>query len=107
MLTCRKRWLLFPPESSLGRLQTRLPYEESSVYIDMNPLLIKQFQVQFFVVLVFHLYLFVQVIFSSSNDNLCNRIQPRISMCSMLLSNLAIYSLFLNIGGILFHHWTV
>lgn len=31
----RKRWILFPPES--GRLKpTRVPYEESSIYSELN-----------------------------------------------------------------------
>ncbi|CAF0719944.1 unnamed protein product [Adineta ricciae] len=33
----RKRWLLFPSHSPIGQLQTRIPYEESSVYIDIEP----------------------------------------------------------------------
>jgi hypothetical protein len=44
-LNFRKRWLLFPPDSSIGQLQTRIPYEESSVYIDMNPTLFEKFKV--------------------------------------------------------------
>lgn len=35
ILISRKRWLLFPPES--GNLQpTRVPYEESSIYSQLN-----------------------------------------------------------------------
>jgi hypothetical protein len=41
----RKRWLLFPPASPLGQLQTRIPYEESSVYIDVEPTWMQKFQV--------------------------------------------------------------
>lgn len=41
----RKRWLLFPPDSPLGQLQTRIPYEESSVYIDVEPTWMQKFQV--------------------------------------------------------------
>ncbi|CAF4191489.1 unnamed protein product [Rotaria sp. Silwood2] len=33
----KKRWLLFPPNSPIGQLQTRIPYEESSVYLDIDP----------------------------------------------------------------------
>ena len=44
-LSFRKRWLLFPPASPLGQLQTRIPYEESSVYIDVEPSGMNKFQV--------------------------------------------------------------
>lgn len=40
----KKRWLLFPPSSPIGQLQTRIPYEESSVYLDIEPTNINQFQ---------------------------------------------------------------
>ncbi|UJR21788.1 hypothetical protein I4U23_024863 [Adineta vaga] len=40
----RKRWLLFPPDSPIGQLQTRIPYEESSVYIDIEPNVLNKFQ---------------------------------------------------------------
>lgn len=32
---CRKRWILFPPETG-GLKPTRVPYEESSVYSELN-----------------------------------------------------------------------
>lgn len=34
-LFCRKRWILFPPEAG-GLKPTRVPYEESSVYSELN-----------------------------------------------------------------------
>ncbi|CAF3339253.1 unnamed protein product [Rotaria socialis] len=40
----KKRWLLFPPESPIGQLQTRIPYEESSVYIDVEPSVLDKFK---------------------------------------------------------------
>lgn len=32
---CRKRWIFFPPETG-GMKATRVPYEESSVYSELN-----------------------------------------------------------------------
>jgi len=40
--------LLFPPASPIGQLQTRIPYEESSVYLDIEPSILNQFQVDIF-----------------------------------------------------------
>ncbi|CAF4409776.1 unnamed protein product, partial [Adineta steineri] len=39
----RKRWLLFPPDSAISQLQTRIPYEESSVYLDIEPMILDKF----------------------------------------------------------------
>ncbi|CAF1308391.1 unnamed protein product, partial [Adineta steineri] len=39
----RKRWLLFPPDSAISQLQTRIPYEESSVYLDIEPMVLDKF----------------------------------------------------------------
>jgi hypothetical protein len=32
----RKQWILFPPEKSSSLLPTRTPYEESSIYSNLN-----------------------------------------------------------------------
>ncbi|CAF0759195.1 unnamed protein product [Didymodactylos carnosus] len=32
----RKRWLLFSPKTAISKMQTRIPYEESSVYANIN-----------------------------------------------------------------------
>ncbi|CAF3734011.1 unnamed protein product [Rotaria sordida] len=40
----KKRWLLFPPNSPIGQLQTRIPYEESSIYIDIDPSQLNKFK---------------------------------------------------------------
>lgn len=82
-----KRWLLFPPDSPIGQLQTRIPYEESSVYLDIQPSMLNKYQVDQF------LFYFIDSIFS-----------PRISMFMILLFNRVMYCLFQNIGGILSPH---
>jgi hypothetical protein len=46
-LKFRKRWLLFPPDSPIGELQTRIPYEESSVYLDIEPSILDKFKVNY------------------------------------------------------------
>ncbi len=50
-LIFRKRWLLFPPDSPIGQLQTRIPYEESSVYIDIEPNILDKFKVNYLILL--------------------------------------------------------
>ncbi|CAF3715620.1 unnamed protein product [Rotaria sp. Silwood1] len=40
----KKRWLLFPSDSPIGQLQTRIPYEESSVYLDIDPSVLDKFK---------------------------------------------------------------
>jgi len=49
LIKFRKRWLLFPPDSPIGELQTRIPYEESSVYLDIQPSILDKFKVKLFI----------------------------------------------------------
>ena len=36
LLTCRKRWVLFPPEDGDKLYPSRIPFEESSVFSQVN-----------------------------------------------------------------------
>lgn len=83
----RKRWLLFPPDSPIGQLQTRIPYEESSVYLDIEPSVLKKYQVK-----------------QHSFDQIIVIFLFRILMSMMLSLNQVMSYLFRNIGGIMSRH---